>query len=106
MLELTPEEAVDVVSAAAREIAGCHADVVGRVPGREAERVALKLGHEAGQLNEAVTVLRRSTRAAARAEELLALVRDKYGDEPIDELAEKLHPPIPTLPITPREPAS
>lgn len=62
MLDMTPDEAVDAVSAAAREVSAAYAAVVARIPGREAERVARTLEFEAAQLAEAVTVLRKWTR--------------------------------------------
>jgi hypothetical protein len=62
MLDMTPEEAVDVVAAAAREIAAAAAAQAARVPGREAERVLMVLKFEAEQLTDAVGVLRRYTR--------------------------------------------
>jgi len=62
MLDMTPDEAVDLVSAAAREIGAAAAAQRARVPGREAERVLRVLEYEAEQLTDAVGVLRRWTR--------------------------------------------
>jgi hypothetical protein len=65
MLDMTPDEAVDAVSAAAREIGAAAAAQKARVPGREAERVLRVLEFEALQLTEAVSVLRKWTRTLA-----------------------------------------
>jgi hypothetical protein len=65
MLDMTPDEAVDAVSAAAREIGAAAAAQRARVPGREAERVLRVLEFEAEQLTDAVAVLRKWTRQLA-----------------------------------------
>ena len=65
MIDMTPDEAVDAVSAAAREIGAAAAAQRARVPGREAERVLRVLEFEAEQLTDAVAVLRKWTRQLA-----------------------------------------
>jgi hypothetical protein len=81
--DMTPQEAVDTVASAAREIGAACAALASRVvpaalgtPGREAERVARTLEYEADQLTAALSTLRKFTRseqadAVQRAKEMV-----------------------------------